>query len=63
MEWINIDEKLPENGLRVLCYNDYIHLKDYDSGFHDGEFHWTSNRIGQIEGVTHWMPLPKPPKD
>lgn len=36
----------------------YIEEHGWDNGeyyFHDG--------TGQLEGVTHWMPLPKPPKN
>jgi hypothetical protein len=61
-EWISVKDRLPENGQRVLCYNKYMYVKDYDCVFYDGDFNWTGSRIGQIEGVTHWMPLPKPPK-
>ncbi len=63
MEWVNIKDRLPEEGQRVLCFNGYIYLKDYDSVFYDGERHWTGSRIGQIAEVTHWMPLPQPPKE
>lgn len=61
-KWISIKDRLPKNGERILCYNGYIHLKEYDQGWHDGDYHWSGSRIGKISEVTHWMPLPDFPK-
>ena len=66
MEWISIKHVLPEIGQRVLCFNGYIHVKeayemDGELFFYDGDNHWTGSAMGQLENVTHWMPLPKPP--
>lgn len=58
--WISVEDRLPEEGQSVLVH--YVdgwmpvaHLlngKWYQSG---GETSWLS--------VTHWMPLPEPPKE
>lgn len=50
-EWISVEDRLPEGGL-VLCT--------------DGEYCFV-DKIPDMEdvredGVTHWMPLPEPPK-
>jgi hypothetical protein len=56
-KWIPVSERLPERGQEVICYDggvlkpkvyaDYYWNKAYDS--------W--------QRVTHWMPLPEPPKE
>jgi hypothetical protein len=66
MEWVNIKERYPEDNQRVLCYNGYIYLKQfefYDIGhrFYDGDIHWNGKPIGVVEDITHWMPIPAPP--
>lgn len=67
MEWIEFTGDLEHYGWYIVCTNK-------DQVF---EAHWTSNkwastergrkprweRFGRIEhGITHYMPLPKPPK-
>ena len=57
-EWINVKDKLPKNICCILAYgNGMIYFAFYNSVGNfclDNEF---------IENITHWMPLPKPPKD
>ena len=62
-EWISVDERLPEE--KVNCIVHYKHAycdnDDYwEIGicFYDGE----KFRMDLSYKVTHWMPLPKPPK-
>ena len=76
--WIPVTERLPEDVRPVLCWNDrYCYseilrfancleeVDEYDfhgereSGFYDYDSEWG---YYQIEDVTHWMPLPEPPK-
>lgn len=61
MRWISVDEALPEEGERVLTYNPKCGegcCVDIDYRF-DKDF-WESQ--GVFSEITHWMPLPKPPK-
>ena len=53
-EWVSVEDRLPEPTYCVLVYTtDYsIEVDALDS---DGE--WMSFE------VTHWMPLPEPPKE
>lgn len=62
-EWISVDDMLP--GEKVNCIVHYKHAycdnDDYWSigiCFYDGE----KFRIGCAYKVTHWMPMPQPPK-
>ena len=59
-KWISIDEKLPENEERVLVYIDskrYGKTLDTDRYLRDSDSwaRWNNH-------ITHWMPLPEPPK-
>ena len=80
MEWISVEERMPEPKKPVLVFdNDYkcIYVASYEklSGCRtmrsgvwvDQPYQWeieTTWRNDQIEldEVTHWMPLPEPPK-
>ncbi len=62
MEWISIEEKLPERQLDVIGSNS----QDEWVGmiYYDGD-NWYNNN--DFKGdcpcyPTHWMPLPEPPK-
>lgn len=66
MNWINVKERLPDNGSIVDIYVTFPNsghdegLRIPDVVFNDGEF---KREIDEhYHNVTHWMPLPKPPK-
>lgn len=56
--WISVDERLPENGKRVLVTTDKGNpfVARYDHK-------WARWRVSGTTDVTHWMPLPKPPEE
>lgn len=61
-EWIDVNERLPEEGVWVLCLfkgNVYEVLR-----WNEKEYCWekTIHRAYTNAFVTHWMPLPNPPK-
>ena len=61
-KWIPVSERLPEENVRVLiCYID----GGGSRGINTDTRHW--NRwlcfSGELATVTHWMPLPEPPKE
>ena len=62
--WIPVSERLPQIGVRVLFYNNFI--KNIHKGWYSGD-EWTSD-IGifyngdKLKRITHWMPLPQPPE-
>ena len=62
-EWISVDDRLPEE--KVDCIVHYKHAycdnDDYFAigmCFYDGE----KFQLGPAYKVTHWMPMPEPPK-
>ena len=65
-KWISVEERLPlEDGQCVLCA-----VKDYwGVAVCEGCYSKVSNRIWPndedcvLDEVTHWMPLPEPPKE
>lgn len=60
-EWISVKDRLPEEPGEVLVV---LYGKVGIAWYHGGEqFETGSGLICYVEEVTHWMPLPKPPKD
>ena len=61
--WIPVSERLPQIGVRVLFYNNFI--TNIHKGWFSGD-EWTSD-IGifyngdKLKRITHWMPLPESP--
>lgn len=58
-EWIPVTERLPEDYHDVL-----VSLGDIvDVGFHHHRYGWECYSCKKRNDVTHWMPLPEPPKE
>ena len=74
MEWINVNDRLPEPDIDVLVYiiNKHCDGTDYESievssyvteyGRDCVSFEWVG-KITCNDKVTHWMPLPNPPEE
>jgi hypothetical protein len=65
MNWIKVEDKLPEEGQEVIMtYNDLVLTGEFLEGKF---FYFWSSKYGMAqeeqEGITHWMPLPNPPED
>lgn len=62
--WISVKEKLPERDERVLFW--YVNPNNpKESGYDIGRFRldgFSGIFTYKAEAVTHWMPLPEPPK-
>lgn len=54
-EWIPVKDRLPEPTYCVLVVGAYSEMA-IDALGTDGEW------MGMVEDITHWMPLPQPPK-
>lgn len=64
-EWISVDERLPEFGSRVQVFDgrsvDIGNYADKDEIYPSG--FWNDGFGSIYEDITHWMPLPEPPKE
>ena len=62
-KWVPVTERLPKYREKVLCQTEYGMVV----GFCDnewGQVEWTTGLFGGgTFNPTHWMPLPKPPKN
>lgn len=65
MKWISVKDKLPEtnNGwsgpVLVFTVTGIVEISDFNKGSQNDIWSWLG--LGSYE-VTHWMPLPEPPK-
>ena len=62
-EWISVDDRLPEETINCIVHYQHAYCDNDDYwaiGFccYDGE----KFQLGPAYKVTHWMPLPQPPK-
>ena len=71
-KWISVEERLPEPKTAVLAYGQRHVFNGkkieglpmarvaYTRGMEEGWFSWDSE---DVIDVTHWMPMPEPPKE
>lgn len=63
-EWISIKDRLPDVIGDYLCYDDGAGIA---WAFFNSAKQWAYSHLDGDNGyyvfVTHWMPLPEPPKD
>ena len=62
-EWISVEDRLPEEKAKCILYYQHAYCDNDDYWaigmcFYDGE----KFQINPAYKVTHWMPLPQPPK-
>ena len=57
-EWISVNDRLPERGKRVLVYSEY--MRNSENGGISVNWGWMCHK--RRTDITHWMPLPEPPK-
>ena len=57
-KWISVDDRLPENYTSVLVVGGSVRSTAL---YQDMEFH-SDFKLPESKDVTHWMPLPEPPK-
>lgn len=67
--WIPVEERLPENFQKVLCWGEYFRYGDFNAMFADYALGYqiNGNWGGEVANGTKaralaWMPLPEPPE-
>ena len=62
MEWISVEDRLPEEGQRVLALF-VTHFMEV-ACFKDGEWKVSFDDWSEyLFPISHWMPLPEPPQE
>ena len=64
-KWISVKERLPEDQRSVLTVNGHGEIRIMGLWSKRGdEWTWVHNdRMMHYNDITHWMPLPEPPKE
>ena len=61
-EWISVESRLPEDNMKVLIYLRTNHTSWVDTSYFS-ESYWMDEDEESIDYyISHWMPLPEPPK-
>ncbi len=65
-KWIPVTERLPKRNMQCVCRYEFgTHAQDFyqvlDYYATDKQPHF-QHELGGVLRVTHWMPLPQPPK-
>lgn len=58
MKWISVKDRLPNSVYVLCCYNNSL---PFIASYGVWGSYWTHK--GEQIHVTHWMPLPEPPKE
>ena len=68
--WIPVEERLPENFRKVLCWGEYFRYGDFNGMFvnyalgYQNNGRWGGEVANGINArALAWMPLPEPPKE
>lgn len=62
--WISVKERLPENGQKIIAAFRGSGGQVADQArYSNGEFDFASWAYVWADNITHWMPLPEPPKE
>jgi len=61
-EWVSVKDKKPEDDRPVIVYHDGLYDKTVIEGWYDNDTGLFFVEGYTVSGVTHWMPMPEPPK-
>lgn len=63
--WISVNDRMPDNGQDVLVYMaDWGESRITGCNYYNGVWYdCIMNGVVVIPNITHWMPLPEPPKE
>lgn len=58
--WVSVAVRKPRNHRKVIIFCAKYGVDV--GGWHSKEFGWLHSDGTQAEAVTHWMPIPRPPR-
>lgn len=64
-KWISVKDRLPRNYISVLAYMPSLYPREQvHECYIGGDGKWYSSAVHGVksEDITHWTPLPQPPK-
>ena len=62
--WISVKERLPKDGQKVIAaFRDGEGVIVDQARYSNGEFDFANWAYVWDENITHWMPMPEPPKE
>lgn len=66
-EWISVEDRLPEDDEKVLvcAYNSKLKFSTISIDKYSNRIKWGKFSVlydAHLWSITHWMPLPEPPK-
>lgn len=63
--WISVKDRLPENDNNILAFlNDGVETRIAPCNYANGVWYdCVMNCVVVIHYITHWMPVPEPPKE
>jgi hypothetical protein len=63
-QWISVDDRLPEMGSYLIhnIRDEELNGSEIAWAFFNSDKKWANPSCGFYYKVTHWMPLPNPPK-
>ncbi len=64
MAWISVKKRLPKKNGMYIVYNNWqnnVTLNYNFANFKNGS--WDFSVFCELDNITHWQPLPKPPKN
>lgn len=62
--WISVKDALPEPGEQVLTLDRFKNMRNRELyEFRNGTRLFLPDGLKPVEHITHWMPLPEPPKE
>lgn len=59
-QWISVKDRLPDDNDRVIAFRPYE--AEVSAYRYCVKWGWSLKTSMSYNGITHWMPLPKPPK-
>ncbi|QHJ82515.1 MAG: hypothetical protein [Caudoviricetes sp.] len=66
-DWIKVSDRMPSNGQCVSISDGHLvgvwRYRGWWPDFDGNGCASTSDPLHLIKNITHWMPLPEPPKD